>query len=273
MQLLPTSSSATGSAAPSTSVGSSTSGAAPSSLRERRGVKFFVNTNFYDYIPILRKRAPARQPANRRRRENPTVVTTKPAQDIPVRCLEQFVPGLCAAFAADPRDAFTNKEKPTFRSKSVRTSQQEEFTHIISISTGITPGSIEQSVDQETGTNKLHLVVPISSADNGYTALTFSQLLAARDFLSLALPYSLTRPPPSPSLRQEIGVRSLITAPQCRPADALSIVVCYLAHASRERVDTVLTYINEDAEILSVWQGVISKDGMVFIEDVARERG
>ena len=114
---------------------------------------------------------------------------------------------------------------------------------------------------------KLHLIAPRDTNDNGQTILTPPQLIAVRDFLSQAMPQSYHLPH-DPG--KYLPVLILITTSNQRAADAMSVAACYLAFESGQTVHTVLEYINEEEDISGTWRGVVSMDGIDFVEQIAR---
>ncbi|KAH9833978.1 uncharacterized protein C8Q71DRAFT_154935 [Rhodofomes roseus] len=182
----------------------------------------------------------------------------KPADE---PCLQEAVPGLFVAFKTEsthPHDA--------------------SYTHIIDVCyplPGYDAGATEQAYQPEGRVHRLRLVLPEASKEppvRAGLALTEAQLRAARDFLAQALPYGsaaqqsvATRP-----AADKQATRVLISTPPRRPTDAMSIVGCYLAFASRKSVDTALRCIDDEPEFLSVWKGEVSEDEVARVERVAR---
>ncbi|KIL63806.1 hypothetical protein M378DRAFT_179105 [Amanita muscaria Koide BX008] len=129
-----------------------------------------------------------------------------------------------------------------------------------------------------------------------FTLLTEEQLLAARDFLSLALPYYLEARPTTKRIASE-NVAVLVTAPggsqptfgmdiveygfangygddgldKGGAADIISAIACYLSFASETPVEMVLSYIDEEDCVGDEWKDAISRDedGVGFIQMVA----
>lgn len=100
----------------------------------------------------------------------------------------------------------------------------------------------------------------------GCTALSASQLLAARDYLSLIMPYSSRFVPKHPP---RFNVQLLVVAPAGHTVDVMSIVLCYLAFSSGHHAETVMQHIGEE-EYDEVWEGGISQEGLDFVEHIAR---
>ncbi|KAF8700267.1 hypothetical protein AX14_000821 [Amanita brunnescens Koide BX004] len=223
---------------------------------------------------------------------------------------------------------------------SLKASYGIDFTHIVKIAYPSLlrddfPGSVSTSVNKKTGVQTLTLTVPSphshsrsSSAGSAYgdsintsparrrhkgrrhartgvsqrmfTLLTEEQLLAVRDFLSLALPYYLEARPNTMKVASE-NVAVLITAPGgSKPAygmddleefglngfghtgygdngsdkggaaDIISAITCYLSFASETPVETVLAYIDEEECLGDEWKDAISRDedGVGFVQKV-----
>ncbi|KAG2338275.1 hypothetical protein BDR05DRAFT_969347, partial [Suillus weaverae] len=124
----------------------------------------------------------------------------------------------------------------------------------------------EEMMEGVLRTQKLTLKCPRQGRSWGYTALSASQLLAARDYLSLIMPYSSCVVPKHPPRSK---VQLLIVAPADRAVDVISVVVCYLAFASGYHADTVMQCIGEE-KYDEVWKGGISQEGLDFVERIAR---
>ena len=89
------------------------------------------------------------------------------------------------------------------------------------------------------------------------------------------LPYSSTSQPPAAGTRplpEKQAVRVLISTPQRRPTDAMSVLGCYLAFASKKSVDIALRCIDDEPDFLSIWKGEVSEDELARAERVARMR-
>jgi len=173
-------------------------------------------------------------------------------------CLQELVPDVFVAFAGG--------EGPKRPLKSMH----GPFTHFVEISSRCSTSEarvIEQTIDEH-GAQELHLFVPVDTNDDGQTILTSSQLLVVRDFLSHAMPqyYHLPHEPGTYSV-----VRILITTSNRRATDAMSVAACYLAFESGKSVHTVLEYINDEDDISGTWRGVVSRDGIDFLEEIARK--
>lgn len=166
---------------------------------------------------------------------------------------------------------------------SLITDNSATFTHVIKI-THATPnfpvGAIDLQLDSKRGLSMLLLAVPAPPVLTEYaalrariskpadqrnrTVLTDKQLVTARDFLSLALPYysqayARTHDIPAPSADR---VRVLITAPvgDGAAADIMSVVVCYLTFCSEERAGAVLGYITSEHKVPILWREGMSRN-------------
>ncbi|KAG1818173.1 uncharacterized protein BJ212DRAFT_1299003 [Suillus subaureus] len=117
------------------------------------------------------------------------------------------------------------------------------------------------------GTQKLTLKCPRQGRSRGYTALSASQLLAARDYLSIIMPYSSRIVPKQPP---RFNVQLLIVAPADCTVDVISVVVCYLAFSSGYHAETVMQYIGEE-KYDEVWKEAMSQEGLDFVERIARD--
>jgi len=188
-----------------------------------------------------------------------------------------------------------------------------------SMASGDNPGFISADVNNETGAQTLTLTIPSphshsrsSSTTSAYgdclnaspsrrkvkggrrhartgisqrmfTLLTEEQLLAARDFLSLTLPYYLEARPTTKKLAGE-NVAVLVTAPGASgsgygedssdkggAADIISTIACYLSFASETPAEMVLSYIDEEECLADEWKDAISRDddGVGFVQKVA----
>ncbi|PFH45734.1 hypothetical protein AMATHDRAFT_51498 [Amanita thiersii Skay4041] len=250
-----------------------------------------------------------------------------------LQSLHEFLPFLFIAFS-------DGQYTPT----SLKASYGVDFTHIIKIAHPVVggkfstiPGSISTSVNRKLGTQTMTLTIPSPSTfspghkrtysigrkqgrrharvgftQRMHTLLTEEQLLAVRDFLSLALPYYVEARPSSKKHSAE-QVAVLITAPGSPKrqqqygsddydfdgygngygnnnnsnnipekisdhggaADVISAISCYLSFASETPVDTVLAYIDEEEGLGDEWKDAVSRDeeGAGFVEKVAAQVG
>ena len=171
------------------------------------------------------------------------------------------------------------------------------FTHIIHITHPTSTreaGGIHLHHDAPRGLHILTLPVPLPAPANSSTGpavargrssrvtsagtkattdLTEDQLLAARDFLSLALDFfSVAHPPDElPVNASSDDVRVLITAPVGDGAarNVMSAVLCYLTYTSRKDTETVVGCIKAERGVPVVWRDGMQREGLGFIERVA----
>ncbi|KAJ3487842.1 hypothetical protein NLI96_g3275 [Meripilus lineatus] len=207
-------------------------------------------------------------------------VTSEPKPD---SSLQELIPGLYIAFSNEgPKD-----EQPG-------DSPEKPYTHIVNITHPTQDidenfkGSAHESYDHQI--RRLHLVLPksaiVSPADGATTTaavasdasprsnktqraglgLTDLQLRVARDFLDKAMPRSLA------SSAEQTSVRVLITTPHGRPTDAMCAAACYLAFTSGQSAHTILRFVDEEEDFLSVWKGEVSEDEITKTEKIARKK-
>jgi len=181
----------------------------------------------------------------------------------------EVIPGMFIAFHDD-------------RDKAVKVSEGgKQFTHVISISSSNAPGrAVEYSSTYDDGSHirALHLTIPhlainppsprTNPSHVHRLSLSLSQLRMARDFLSLALPYT---PDSTPMAWTTSCTRLLITTPLGRPVDALCTIAAYLSFTSGEDVCDVLNGIDEIEELESVWKRKICEDDVELIQMIAEE--
>ncbi|KAF8635055.1 hypothetical protein AX17_004043 [Amanita inopinata Kibby_2008] len=246
--------------------------------------------------------------------QNPSFYT---AAEEDLQSVHEFLPFLFIAFSDGQ-----------YTPASLKASYGIDFTHILkivypSMTNTNDPGCVSSSVNKTTGVQTLTLTIPTSAAYSNHsspsrrhggrgrrharpgisqrmhTLLTEEQLLAARDFLSLALPYYLEARPTSRKASGE-NVAVLLTAPggdrsgfgmdeysfgseygfdysfnafgrvgggfgagtsdNGGAADIISAVACYLSFASETPADTVLAYINEEEGLGDEWKDAVSRD-------------
>lgn len=175
----------------------------------------------------------------------------------------EIIPGMFVAFHDD-------------RDRGVKVSEGgKQFTHVVSISSSSTPGlAIEYSSTYDDGSHirALHLTIPRKSSTNPLhpprLSLSLAQLRVARDFLSLALPYT---PHSSPTAWSTSQARLLITTPLGRPVDAVCVIATYLSFTSGEDLCDVLRGINEIEELASAWKRQVCEQDAEFAQLVADE--
>ncbi|KAG6902112.1 hypothetical protein C0995_004293 [Termitomyces sp. Mi166 len=178
--------------------------------------------------------------------------------------------------------------KGRFLPYSMVSSKGSLFTHVVKIthpSNFWQPGECDLQIDIKRGLLLLDLIVPasdilrdeadVNEEERTKTILTEHQLLVARDFLALALPYYAEAHPrlAAYNSRSSDCVRVLITAPEGKggAADVMSIVACYLAWASEQPAGTVVEYIKAEEEVPTIWRDVVrGNEAVGLIEQVAR---
>ncbi|KIJ66108.1 hypothetical protein HYDPIDRAFT_44960, partial [Hydnomerulius pinastri MD-312] len=162
--------------------------------------------------------------------------------------IQEIVRGLFVAFA-----------DVDFEAAALRTDENKEFSHVVQVTLlpekDITGGRTEETLRYGRCTQKLRLSCPTYGTGAGHTVLSAPQLLAARDFLSLAMPYTNYKLPSMP--QSHCDVKLLVVAPTGRTVDAMSIIACYLAFASGKPAATVMQYINEVEDFDQAWKGDI----------------
>ncbi|TFK21938.1 hypothetical protein FA15DRAFT_644892 [Coprinopsis marcescibilis] len=151
------------------------------------------------------------------------------------------------------------------------------FTHFVKVVAATKhrkAGDIAIEVDQTTQAHSLFLSVHIRHSrkrrtrsgrhvrilPRNHTILTHQQLIAARQFISMALPYPE---------RLESGSHALVTAPKADGtiADIMSIVVCYLSCASSMPVAEVSNEVDEDMQLRDHgWRSAIGEDGIDIVK-------
>ena len=172
------------------------------------------------------------------------------------------------------------------------------FTHIIKIAHETSKseaGVVDIGRDIKRGLHTLILFVPTSAprprrrapggrrvrstGERNITLLTEYQLLAARDFLSLSLPY-YSEARPTEVLKCPVSsadqVRVLITAPagEGAAADVMSVAACYITFVSGVSTQTVLECIDDEKRVLDVWKDVVGeREGGIRLIDHAAMLG
>jgi len=133
------------------------------------------------------------------------------------------------------------------------------FTHVVCISYSNDPGRIVETTTwfkDDTYVRALHLTLPFPTSKRNITRLQLqeNQVRVARDFLSLALPYSSES---SPQDWDGCSSRVLITTPSGQPVDAICAVSAYLAFASGEEVCDVLSGMEDIEELPEEWKRIV----------------
>jgi hypothetical protein len=153
-----------------------------------------------------------------------------------------------------------------------------KFTHAVVVSPEETgedstgsklrvPGVV-QSIDDH-GVNRLDVYAPKQGTDPAVrTRLSVSQLVTARDFLTLALPYATIGAAGTQPRGTDVCV--LITStPDC-PADVMVIAVSYFAFITKEPASKVWGLLDHDEGVLDMWkQDVACKEVLDLVKTVA----
>ncbi|KAF9235260.1 hypothetical protein BU15DRAFT_65011 [Melanogaster broomeanus] len=214
------------------------------SLRERRRVSLTVQTTLNESAVTLHHIQPGKDNVPRRSvwvqtpPSPPAPMTPEDEVDTPdagssmylseKSFIEEIIPGLFVAFADDD-----------FKTAALRTYENKQFSHVVQVTLGpaneITADRSEETLRFGADTQKLRLSCPTCGNGAGHTVLSSDQLLAARDFLSLAMPYTSHK----------------------------------LSSMSKSHSD--VQYINEVEDFDDVWKGdILGLDGIDFVEKVAR---
>jgi hypothetical protein len=145
------------------------------------------------------------------------------------------------------------------------------FTHVLRIEhveDPVASGSrSEETMNGVCRAQTLTLKCPRQEKRSGYTSLSASQLIAARDYLSLVMPY--TGHSVQKMCAPRLNVKLLIVVPAGCAVGVMSVVTCYLAFSSGYHAETVMQYMREE-EYDEVWKGGISQEGLDFVERIAR---
>ncbi|KII95510.1 hypothetical protein PLICRDRAFT_218456 [Plicaturopsis crispa FD-325 SS-3] len=178
--------------------------------------------------------------------------------------LQEMIPGLHVAFSQDLLPGAELRSYPWYHADC--------FTHMICVAPSHEGdrdvGNVAVSLD-DNGAQRLRLVVPVLATDDGVTQLSGDQLIAARDFCSLALPYSDR---PEDNTGRDLTARVLITTPGGRAVDAVSIAICYMAYVAKKEVQGVMETFNAEEDLPVFWKGSMSLDGKEFLEEVAARK-
>jgi len=174
------------------------------------------------------------------------------------RRLGEIIPGVFVSFHEPNRTS----------AQIVRTNRC--FTHVVCISYSGNPGRIVETTTlfkDESYVRALHLTLPFPSSkrNNPRLQLHENQIRVARDFLSLALPYSSAS---SPRDWTRNSCRVLITTPLGLPIDAICVVAAYLSFASGEDVCDVLSGMEDVEELPKEWKQVVCEDDAEIVQDV-----
>lgn len=167
---------------------------------------------------------------------------------------------------------------------ALRTLANHHFTHILQI-TVVPPGS-SSSVGTAGGypiagswseeltwagreLRKLHLTVPaLPQATEKYMLLSPGQLLAARDWIALAMPLEEYEVPVLP--RWFSTTRLVVVAPRGRKADIMAVMIAYLAFAQDRHVLSVARGLTRKVGFDEEWTLTLSGTAASLLEMVAR---
>ena len=259
-------------------------GAAPRKLRERCGVSMSLgfNSAYMNHTQPHRTNLPRRrngakrlfalekheeQPVVEKKREEVELVIDLNEKSTPVlpiapkepeSHIQELIPGLSVAFS----DGHLSAPQPG-------DSAEKPYTHVVNITYPLSPrehkGGCSKSLVGRT--QRLHITLPSTTRVQGRPGLglTDGNLRAIRDFVGEAFPHSMAS-----SANDDSPIRVLITTPHGRPTDAMCAVGCYLAFVSGQSVESVLSYIDEAEDFLSIWKAEVSGDEMERAEKIAR---
>lgn len=174
------------------------------------------------------------------------------------RCLGEVIPSVFVSF-----------HEPSHTSMQIVRANRC-FTHVICITYSNDPGRMVETTTlfkDETCVRALHLTLPFPppKQENTGFQLQWNQVLVARDFLSLALPYSSA----SSSHWNRNYARVLITTPLGLPIEAVCVIAAYLSFASGEEVCDVLSGMETIEELPKEWKRVVCEDDAETIQDIA----
>ena len=175
------------------------------------------------------------------------------------RCLGELIPGMFVSF-----------HEPNHTSAQV-VHANRCFTHVVCISYSNESGRIVETTTwfkDDTYVRALHLTLPFPSSrrNNPRLQLQENQIRVARDFLSLALPYSEQS---SPQDWAGCSSRVLVTVPSGQPVDAICVVAGYLSFASGEEVCDVLSGMESIEELPEVWKRIVCEYDAEVVQDIA----
>ena len=175
------------------------------------------------------------------------------------RCLGEIIPGVFVSF-----------HEPNHTSAQIVRANRC-FTHVLCISCSNGPGRIVETTSwfkDDTYVRALHLTLPFPSSKRKHTRLQLhpNQIHVARDFLSLALPYSSAS---SPEDWTRNSSRVLITTPLGLPIDAICLVAAYLSFASGEEVCDVLSGLENVEELPMEWKPLVCEEDAETLQLIA----
>ncbi|KAI5988217.1 hypothetical protein EDD15DRAFT_2371649 [Pisolithus albus] len=167
---------------------------------------------------------------------------------------------------------------------NLRTFASHHFTHILQIA--VVPPSSSSAVSTASRypsagswseeltwsgreLRKLHLSVPaFTQATEKYMLLSPGQLLAARDWIALAMPLDEYEVPVLP--RWFSTTRLVVVAPRGRRADIMAVVIAYLAFAQDRPVLNVARSLTRKVGFDEEWMLTLSGTAAPLLEMVAR---
>ncbi|KAI6043444.1 hypothetical protein EDC04DRAFT_706460 [Pisolithus marmoratus] len=167
---------------------------------------------------------------------------------------------------------------------ALRTFANHHFTHILQI-TAVPPrsssvvgvaggypsagGWSEELTWSGRELRKLHVAVPaLPQATEKYMLLSPRQLLAARDWIALAMPLKEHEIPVLP--RWFSTTRLVVVAPRGRKADIMAVVIAYLAFAQDRHVLSVAKDLTKKVGLDEEWMLTLSATAAPLLEMVAR---
>lgn len=175
------------------------------------------------------------------------------------RCLGEVIPSVFVSF-----------HEPSHTSVQVVRANRC-FTHVVCITYSNDPGRIVETTTwfkDESYVRALHLTLPFPSSKRNNTRLQLqeNQIHVARDFLSLALPYSSAS---SPQDWNRCSSRVLVTTPLGLPIDAICVIAAYLSFSSGEEVCDVLSGMETIEELPKEWKRVVCEHDAEIVQDIA----
>jgi len=174
------------------------------------------------------------------------------------RCLGEIIPGLFVSF-----------HEPSHTSAQVVRANRC-FTHVVCISYSNDHGRIVETTTlfkDESYVRALHLTLPFPSSKRNNTRfqLQENQIRVARDFLSLALPYSRKS---TPLDWARCSSRVLVTTPSGQPIDAVCAIAGYLSFVSGEEVCDVLSGMENIEELPTEWKRTVCEYDAEIVQDI-----
>ena len=175
------------------------------------------------------------------------------------KCLGEIIPGMFVAF-----------HEPSHTSAQVVRANRG-FTHVVCISYSDESGRIVETTTwfkDESYVRALHLTLPFPSSkrNNPRLQLQENQIRVARDFLSLALPYSSES---APQDWARCSSRVLVSTPSGQPVDAICVIAAYLSFASEEEVCDVLSGMEDIEELPEQWKRIVGEYDAEIVQEIA----